>query len=216
MTDYIIYLLSSVMLGSTILVIGVHNPIHSILLLILVFVLGSLILFFIQMEVFGLIFLIVYVGAIVILFLFIIMMLDIKVLNTAQKIREFFSYRNLLIGIVLLEILIYINQDFFFLLKNDYLTEYSNQEFAFSHPYVNFSAYIKPLSHLGSIGEALFTEAHNIEAFILTGILLFVAMVGAIIVTIDEGNKKTVKQQNIGMQVIKNVDNTVYNLKTLK
>ena len=216
MTDYIIYLLSSVMLGSTILVIGVHNPIHSILLLILVFVLGSLILFFIQMEVFGLIFLIVYVGAIVILFLFIIMILYIKVLNTAQKIREFFSYRNSLIAIVLLEILIYINQDFFFLLKNEHLTEVSNSEFVFSHPYVDFSAYIKPLSHLSSIGEALFTEAHNIEAFILTGILLFVAMVGAIIVTIDEGNKKTVKQQNVGMQVIKSVDNTVYNLKTLK
>ena len=67
--------------GTCLLVIGVQNPIHSILLLIRVFFLGTLLLFFLQREYYARLFLIVYVGAIVVLFLFIIRRLELKRVN---------------------------------------------------------------------------------------------------------------------------------------
>ena len=75
-------------------------------MLILVFLLGCLMLFMLQMEYFALLFVIVYVGAIVVLFLFIVMMLEIKMINTAERFRDLFSYRSLIIAFFLLEILL--------------------------------------------------------------------------------------------------------------
>ena len=71
---YFFYILNCLLFACATLVIGVHNPIHSILLLIAVFALGSILLISLNIEFFAIVFLIVYVGAIVVLFLFIIMM----------------------------------------------------------------------------------------------------------------------------------------------
>ena len=73
-------------LGRSSLVFLVSNPIHSILSLIGVFFLGTCLLFFIQREYYARLFLIVYVGAIVVLFLFIIMMLELKRVNITQSL----------------------------------------------------------------------------------------------------------------------------------
>jgi NADH-quinone oxidoreductase subunit J len=86
--------ISAFLFGASSFVIGISNPIHSILLLIFIFFLGSLLLFVLQLEYFALLFLIVYVGAIVVLFLFIVMMLEIRTLNVAQKFQDLFSYRS--------------------------------------------------------------------------------------------------------------------------
>jgi NADH:ubiquinone oxidoreductase subunit 6 (subunit J) len=86
--------ISSLLFGTASLIIGITNPIHSILLLIFVFFLGSLLLFVLQLEYFALLFLIVYVGAIVVLFLFIVMMLEIRTLSVAQRFKDLFSYRS--------------------------------------------------------------------------------------------------------------------------
>ena len=95
-------------------VIGIVNPIHSILLLILVFFFGSILLLLLNVEFFAIIFLIVYVGAIAVLFLFMVMTLDIKIANVSQKIQDFFSYKSV-VGILLL-----LNLLFFFLQKYTY------------------------------------------------------------------------------------------------
>ena len=87
-------LLSALIFGAASLVIGISNPIHSLLILILVFFLGSILLFFMQLEYFALLFLIVYVGAIVVLFLFVVMMLEIRTFSVAQRFRDLFSYRS--------------------------------------------------------------------------------------------------------------------------
>jgi len=80
-TDFLITILNSTMFSAAIFVIAHQNPIHSILMLILVFFLGTVLLLILKLEYYGLLFLIVYVGAIVVLFLFIVMMLDIKMLK---------------------------------------------------------------------------------------------------------------------------------------
>lgn len=76
---YLITILTSTIFSAAIFVIAHQNPIHSILMLILVFALGTFLLLILKLEYYGLLFLIVYVGAIVVLFLFIVMMLDIKI-----------------------------------------------------------------------------------------------------------------------------------------
>lgn len=200
------------MLGSTLLVIGVQNPIHSILLLIVVFSMGSVLLFSLKLEVFGLIFLLVYIGAIVVLFLFIVMMLDIKMLNTAQKIKDFFSFYNLIIVLILLEVLIFANQDFLFL----NVDEIYNSDTSLDNLKIDYSLLINTSSHISNIGEVLFNESLNIEAFLLISIVLFISMVGAIIITIEESNKKTVKQQDAVQQINKIAENTVFKYKLHK
>lgn len=99
--------------GSCIFVIGVQNPIHSILLLIRTFFIGTLLLFFLQREYFARLFLMVYVGAIVVLFLFIIRRLELKRVHVSRRFRDLFSYRYLVLGFFILEILFLLSQNFF-------------------------------------------------------------------------------------------------------
>ena len=68
----------SLMYSSSIFVIGSLNPIHALLSLIFIFFLGTTLLFVLKLDYFALLFLIVYVGAIVVLFLFVVMLLRIN------------------------------------------------------------------------------------------------------------------------------------------
>jgi len=72
------FIIASALLSTALLVITIQSAIHSILLLIAVFFIGTIVLFFCQVEYYAILFLIVYVGAIVVLFLFIIMILEFK------------------------------------------------------------------------------------------------------------------------------------------
>lgn len=108
-----IQIIGAFMCGTCLLVIGVQNPIHTILLLIRVFFLGTLLLFFLQREYYARLFLIVYVGAIVVLFLFIIRRLELKRFNVAIRFWDLFSFRHIILGFLLLEVLILVSQDFF-------------------------------------------------------------------------------------------------------
>lgn len=108
-----IQILGAFRCGTCLLVIGVQNPIHSILLLIRVFFLGTLLLFFLQMEYYARLFLIVYVGAIVVLFLFIIRMLELKRVNVARRLRDLFAFRHVILGFFLLEVLFLVSLEFF-------------------------------------------------------------------------------------------------------
>lgn len=64
---------------SAILVISAQNPVHSVFFLVLVFLTSAFLLFFLEIEFLSLLFVLVYVGAIAVLFLFVVMMLDIKI-----------------------------------------------------------------------------------------------------------------------------------------
>ena len=88
-----LFLLSIFIFSAASLFIGLSNPIHSLLLLIFIFFLGSILLFFLQIEYFALLFFIVYVGAIVVLFLFVVMLLEIRIVNLAQRFSNLFLYR---------------------------------------------------------------------------------------------------------------------------
>ena len=106
-------ILSSFICGICLLVIGTANPIHAILLLIRIFFLGTILLFCLQIEYYAMLFLIVYVGAIVVLFLFIIRILELKRVNVARRIADLFSFRHLIFVCFVFQVLYFINGSFF-------------------------------------------------------------------------------------------------------
>ena len=110
---YYLQILGAFISGTCLLVSGVQNPIHSILLLIRVFFIGTLFLFFLQREYYARLFLIVYVGAIVVLFLFIIRILELKRINVANRFKDLFIFRYIILIFFCIEIFFLISQNFF-------------------------------------------------------------------------------------------------------
>ena len=168
---------------------------------------GSLLLFMLNVEFFGIIFLIVYVGAIAVLFLFIVMMLDIKVINTAQRLKDFFSYRNIITAFVLIILLTLVNEDVVS------LSQFNNIDNVVKgiDDYTDYSKLLKHQNHLQVLGIALYKD--YIIQFLLCGFILFIAMVGAIVVTLEDEELKSVKQQNPVNQAFRTADTSIFNFK---
>jgi len=120
--SFLYTILSSFICGTCLLVIGTANPIHAILLLIRVFFIGTVLLFCLQIEYYARLFLIVYVGAIVVLFLFIIIMLELKRVNVSTRLGDLFAFRHLILLCLIFQAFIFINSQFFdlngFIFKN--------------------------------------------------------------------------------------------------
>jgi NADH-quinone oxidoreductase subunit J len=157
------------MLLSSIFVVLSQNPVHSVLFLILAFCNASGILFLFNAEFLGLIFIIVYVGAIAILFLFVVMMLNVKVLSSSLMFYLPFIF--LAVSIFAFQI--------FLVFEN----AFSN--FAFwgtSLPY-NFENYLDNLGSIDVLGQSLYN--YYLLCFLLTGLVLLVAMIGAIVLTLN-------------------------------
>ena len=206
MTNYLIAIISSLLLACGTLVIGVQNPIHSILFLVLVFFNGSILLMILQVEFFALIFLIVYVGAIVILFLFMVMMLKIKHINVSQKLLDFFPYASFIIGIFLMELLTYNKYLGFSSFSNIFLTPFT----------LNWNDTIYSLvsgdSNIESLGKILYST--YLFPFLEAGFILFLAMVGAIVIALDstsEDYKEVIKKhQDPVDQMLRDSENAIY------
>jgi NADH-ubiquinone oxidoreductase chain 6 len=121
---------------------------------------------------FFLIFLVVYVGAIAVLFLFVVMMLNIKVTEMNEK-----KLRYLPLGVLI---------GFLFLFQILYIIEKETIP-ALSHQSISFLSWwedVESTSNIQSIGNSLYT--HNGFHFILASIILFIAMIGAIVLTMHK------------------------------
>lgn len=195
--------ISALLFGASSLVIGITNPIHSILLLIFVFFLGSLLLFVLQLEYFALLFLIVYVGAIVVLFLFIVMMLEIRTLNVTQKFQDLFAYRSWILVLLAFEFFFILSQGLVDIvpLFSLFEEESSSVFFRESNLYTNFGTFLQRTDHLSGIGGVLFTEYKF--ALILASILLLLSMIGSIVMTLDSVSFTTIKVQNANLQSLR-------------
>ena len=195
--------ISALLFGASSLVIGITNPIHSILLLIFVFFLGSLLLFVLQLEYFALLFLIVYVGAIVVLFLFIVMMLEIRTLNVTQKFQDLFAYRSWILVLLAFEFFFILSQGLVDIvpLFSLFEEESSSVFFRESNLYTNFGTLLQRTDHLSGIGGVLFTEYKF--ALILASILLLLSMIGSIVMTLDSVSFTTIKVQNANLQSLR-------------
>lgn len=174
------------------LIIASKNPIHSIFALILAFVIISIIMIgYLQCEFLSIVFLIVYVGAVSILFLFIVMLLNIKNIDLTDKFFNYFPV-GVVIGILFfVELYLYIYWSLY--------TENSNLNMHFI--YINYINSIDSLTDIEIIAQLLYEEYALV--FIISSILLLIAMIGAIILTLRVSIK--VKKQKINLQVYRKV-----------
>jgi len=155
---------------SSLCVILSKNMIQSVLYLIIVYFLGSLLFIYLGADFIGLISLIVYIGAISVLFLFVIMMLNVRIL-------EIYSTYS-----IYLPLAIFLSIILFFWLLLIYWNNLNVIELDVVNAHVNWISYrnIK----IKAIGELLFNEGYIL--FIGATLLLFIAMIGAIILTLSK------------------------------
>mgnify|MGYP005738205267 FL=1 len=177
------YLFSSILLLSSLMVISTKNPVHSVLFLILAFLNAAGIFVILHAEFLAMILIIVYVGAVAVLFLFVVMMLDFKTSLEKDNILQYMPI-GLLIGLVFIAELVIV-------LINTRL-DLSNIQIL-SNPLDNFS----DQSNTEAIGSILYTN--YVLYFQLSGIILLVAMVGSIVLTLRD--REGVKRQIVSEQV---------------
>jgi NADH-quinone oxidoreductase subunit J len=175
------YLFSSVCIASALMVIASRNPVHSVLFLILAFVNAAGLFLLLGAEFLAMILIVVYVGAVAVLFLFVVMMLDV---DFAELREGFLQYMPVgaFIGVVLLaEILLVVGA----------------WSIGPGVPRVIAAPTPTDISNTEAIGLVLYTK--YIYFFQAAGLVLLVAMIGAIVLTLR--HKEGVKRQNIEEQV---------------
>jgi NADH-quinone oxidoreductase subunit J len=175
------YLFACVCVASAVMVISSRNPVHSVLWLILAFVNAAGLFMLLGAEFLAFILIVVYVGAVAVLFLFVIMMLDIDVVEMKHGVLQYLPFGLLIGGIVLVELLLVVG--------------------AWAIGPGTPSATPMPIpanvTNTEALGLVLYTRyAYFFEA---AGMILLVAMVGAIVLTLQ--HKVRVKRQNIPEQV---------------
>ena len=177
------YFFSTIAVFSSFMVIVSRNTVYSVFFLILVFVSVSILFIMIGAEFLGMIMLIVYVGAVAVLFLFVVMMLNITEQITKRSTRKGFI-NNISIGsiigvIIFLELLVVIGG---WKYKDDFL------------PFPSFNP---DLNNTQAIGNVLYTD--YIHLFQISGMILLVAMIGAITLTFKK--RENIKRQNYFDQI---------------
>ena len=184
MTTFLFFIVSITIITSSLLVIISKNPIHSVLFLILVFFNTSILFLFSNAEFLAMVILIVYIGAVAVLFLFVIMMLDINITKLRQTFLNYLPI-GLFVGfIILLELFYVVSQS-----KLNFVQTSSIDN--------NISSQI--LDNTRIIGNILYTDYFLL--FQISGIILLVAMIGAIFLTIRK--REGIKKQNIYKQILK-------------
>ena len=176
------YIFSSILVISALAVVSAKNTVHSVMFLILAFVNAAGLFVLLQAEFLAMLLIIVYVGAIAVLFLFVVMMLNIDEIK--KKIRKTSYFFTILISAILMI-------ELYFIINVADIFSY-NLTKASSLP-IN-----QNITNTEAIGDVLYTNF--IFPFQLAGAVLFVAMIGAIVLTIRE-NERYIRKQSISNQV---------------
>ena len=187
-------LFSTLALLSAGMVIRAKNPVHSVLFLILVFCNASGLLLLLGLDFFAMMLLVVYVGAIAVLFLFVVMMLNIKQAEIRENILRYFPVGGFIGFIFFLEIFVGIGNDLLPFLS---FSGEENLNLNSLH-YVSWLNYQLQLNNIEAIGHILYTD--YVILFIISSFILLVAMIGAIVLTLQK--KANVKRQEIYEQNI--------------
>ena len=179
------YFFASFLIVTCISVIFSKNPVNSVLFLVLAFLNSTFLFILIGAEFVGIILAIVYIGAVAILFLFVVMMLDIQITTLMFNIKRYVPLALLFAGVILAEII--------------YLTVFKSSK-------SNISEIVRSSNNTEEIGNVLYTK-YFID-FQLSGIVLLLAMIGAIVLT--HVYRPSIKRQSIDKQ------NTTYSKDRIK
>jgi NADH-quinone oxidoreductase subunit J len=177
------YLFAGLTVAAAFMVIAAKNPVHSVLFLILAFVNAAGLFMLAGAEFLAMILVVVYVGAVAVLFLFVVMMLDVDFAELRQGFLQYLPVGALVGFVFLVELL---------LVVGTWVTG-PGVASAIRSP-------IPPLQQANNtqaLGRVLYTT--YVHFFELAGIVLLVAMIGAIVLTLR--HKEGVKRQNVSRQL---------------
>ena len=183
------YLFAAVTIFSAVMVISSRNPVHSVMFLILAFVNGAGIFMLAGAEFLALLLIVVYVGAVMVLFLFVVMMLDVDFAQLRQGILQYAPIGAMIGGVLLIELI---------MVAGSFLIA----------PEVAGSGavpFIDGMSNTEALGNVLYTR--YVYLFEAAGLILLVAMIGAIVLTLR--HKPHVKRQDVAAQVARKRDEAV-------
>ena len=179
MNIIVFYIISSITVLSSLSVVFSSNPVHSVLFLIFTFFNVAVLFLLFNAEFLAMTIVIVYVGAVAVLFLFVVMMLNINEVLIKEGFLKYFPFGFILITIFLLEL--------FFVFKDITLKNTSSSK-------MNISELLdKGNNNTESIGMFLYTDFFIV--FQISGFLLLVAMIGAIVLAKNEN--LNIKSQKI-------------------
>jgi NADH-quinone oxidoreductase subunit J len=183
LTAIAFYLLAVVSTVAALLVVSARNPVHSVLFLILTFFSAAGLFVLLGAEFLAMLLVVVYVGAVAVLFLFVVMMLDV---DFAQLRKGFAAYlpAGLLVAAVLLVEMVLVSATV-------------AERGAAAHAVVQAATTVP---NAEAIGRVLYTDYFYL--FQAAGIVLLIAMIGAIVLTLK--HRPHVKRQNIAKQVARN------------
>jgi NADH-quinone oxidoreductase subunit J len=174
------YLFSAILLGSAVMVVSGRNPVHSVLFLILAFFNAAVLFLMAGAEFLAMVLVIVYVGAVAVLFLFVVMMLDVDFAELREGFQKYAPI-GALVGIVLFV-------EMALVLSGWTLAPGSAAARLYPTP--------AGLTNTQALGELIYTK--YIFLFQLAGMILLVSMIGAIVLTLQD--RKAGRRQNISAQ----------------
>ncbi|HEV7339238.1 MULTISPECIES: NADH-quinone oxidoreductase subunit J [Bosea] len=174
------YLFSGITIASGLMVVAARNPVHSVLFLILAFVNAAGLFLLLGAEFLAMLLIVVYVGAVAVLFLFVVMMLDVDFAEFRQGFLQYLPIGALIGLIFAVELLLVVGT------------------WAIDPQIVRAPVAAIPsnISNTEAIGRVLYTQ--YIYYFQAAGLVLLVAMIGAIVLTLRE--RPGVKRQDIVAQ----------------
>jgi NADH-quinone oxidoreductase subunit J len=175
------YLFAGVCVASAFMVIAAKNPVHAVLFLILAFFNAAGLFVLLGAEFLAMILVVVYVGAVMVLFLFVVMMLDVDFAELRAGFLKYFQV-GATVGILLLVELIFI--------LGAWVTAPDIMAQSPSPPTAQ-------ISNTAALGQILYTK--YVYLFEAAGLILLVAMIGAIVLTLQ--HKEGVKRQSVARQV---------------
>ena len=186
------YLFSAIMVASAVMVISSRNPVHSVLFLILAFFNAAGLFVLIGAEFLAMILVVVYVGAVAVLFLFVVMMLDVNIAELRQGFLQYLPVGGL-VGLILMVELIMV------------------AGFYFGAPEAAETVARVPIlpadevTNTEALGRVLYTD--YVYLFQASGLILLVAMIGAIVLTLRQ--REGVKRQSIARQIALQRDDAI-------
>jgi NADH-quinone oxidoreductase subunit J len=177
------YLFAFIVVASAFMVISARNPVHSVLFLILAFFNAAGLFLLSGAEFLAMILIVVYVGAVMVLFLFVVMMLDVDFAELKSGALQYAPI-GALVGLILAAELIVVTAGYTFAPELGGQVAQPTPDLATRH-------------NTAAIGDVLYTD--YIFQFQMAGLVLLVAMIGAIVLTLR--HKANVKRQDVVAQV---------------
>ncbi|WP_203075001.1 NADH-quinone oxidoreductase subunit J [Falsiroseomonas ponticola] len=175
------YLFAAVLIASAVMVVTSRNPVHSVLFLILAFFNAAALFLLAGAEFLAMILVIVYVGAVAVLFLFVVMMLDVDFSALREGFQRYAPVGGA-IGLVLFAELVFV---------------FGSWRFADDVGGLRLNPMPEGVDNTRAIGRILYTD--HVWLFQLSGLILLVAMIGAIVLTLR--GRPASKRQDIAAQV---------------